>query len=201
MVVRFLPVGGPERKAPVPPRDNLAEVVELRSRLVPEETPDAEPAPDLGDPREQAMRRLARSAQSVTEIERFLRGKGHQPEAIEPVVREFLDRGYLDDLALAKAQTGILRERKRMSTRIIERTLNERGIPREFIGIALAEFDPEGDDEDRVLREAARDRARKMGSLDRATAERRLIAFLARRGFGGSSVRDIAREALDEAAR
>lgn len=199
MVVRFLPVGEPKRQAPVPPRENLAEVVELRSRLVPEEleTPD----PVLGDPREQAMRRLARSAQSVTEIERFLRGKGHLPEAIDPVVREFLDRGYLDDLALARAQTQALRERKRMSTRIIERTLGERGVPREFIGIAISELDPEGEDEDQILREAARDRAKRMGSLDRATAERRLIAFLARRGFGGGKVRDIARQALDEAAR
>ena len=45
--------------------------------------------------------------------------------------------------------------------------------------------------------EVALTRARQLGRLDRATAERRLVGFLSRRGFNGSTVRNAVREALD----
>ena len=63
---------------------------------------------------------------------------------------------------------------------------------------ALGELDV--DEEFALLRETAQDRARKLGGLDRQTAERRLLGFLARRGWSGEPAMRAAREALDGSA-
>lgn len=199
MAVRFLPVPGAGDPSPAPERENLADVVQLRSRLVPAPEPEEPAEKPLGDATDQALKKLARRPHSVRELEQFLRGLGHPGEAIDAVVHRFLQLGYLDDRELALSQAPVLRDRKRASNQVIRRTLGERGIDAAFIAEAIAALDPDGEDEDRVLREAAADRARRLGNLDRATAERRLLAFLARRGWGGSGTRDIARAALDEA--
>ena len=57
------------------------------------------------------------------------------------------------------------------------------------------ELEEDGDD---LVLELARDRVRRLGGLDRTTAERRLVDFLARKGHGGSGAREAARQALDE---
>ncbi|MFL0712965.1 MAG: hypothetical protein ACJLS2_10475 [Microcella pacifica] len=71
-----------------------------------------------------------------------------------------------------------------------------RKIDRDAIEEALSEAqDEHGDD---LVLDLARDRARRLGGLDRTTAERRLVDFLARKGHGGSGAREAARQALDE---
>jgi len=206
-------------------RDNLAEVIELRSRL-PLLRPHSHKSQNLGTdeavaPRAElivlptvtghegrslvatepsaatsdAIRLLARKARSSGELRRELAALGHDSIEIEAVVLDCESSLYLDDLGLARVLCESLREKKRASRAQIRMKLKERLLPDAVIEEALGELDE--DEEHELLKQAAVDRARKMRGVDRQTAERRLLAFLARRGWSGERALRVAREALD----
>lgn len=143
------------------------------------------------------MHALSRRGQSRAEIGDLLLRR----EIDVCVVESELDRlegvGLIDDRALAADLVDRLRTRKKLGPSALRQELMRRKIDRDAIEEALAEA-AENDDGDDFVLELARDRARRLGGLDRTTAERRLVDFLARKGHGGSSARDAARQALDE---
>ncbi|MBL5974290.1 MAG: hypothetical protein D3X82_11130 [Candidatus Leucobacter sulfamidivorax] len=222
MAVRFLP----EREAPenVPERDrgDLAEVIDLRSRLTraPEQAAiersasgrgsadqsaaeqsaaDSQGAAEAdGGPArtaaEDGVRLLARKSRSSGELRRELSALGHDTPDVEAVLLEFEGNLYLDDLGLARVLAEGLRERKRASRAQIRAKLRERLLPDGVIETVLVELDDEQEDE--LLRAAAEERARRLRGLDRQTAERRLLGFLARRGWSGEPAIRACREAL-----
>ena len=202
MAVRFLPQPVEGRSAPQPgDRVNLAEVIDLRSRLQPVAT-EAEARLETGsEPEhvrtamEDAVRLLARKARSSGELRRELHALGHDHAEVDGVVLECETRLYLDDLGLSRVLAETLRARKRASRSQIRLKLRERLLPDGVIETTLGELDY--DEEHELLRAAASERARKMGGLDRQTAERRLLGFLARRGWSGERAVRVAREALD----
>lgn len=233
MAVRFLPDREPPDRAPERDRGDLAEVLDLRSRL-PRAVNDAAerraPSPAVGPgvpgagagvetevelgagtragigasedadlartANEDAVRLLARKALSSGELRRELLALGHDAFEAETVIDEFVAGLYLDDAGLARVLTEGLRERRRASRAQIRVKLRERLLPDDAIEAALAELDD--DDEQELLRETARARARRLGGLDRQTAERRLLGYLARRGWSGERATRACREALDE---
>ena len=252
MAVRLLPQPVEGRNAPpAGDRENLAEVIELRSRLQPvasevgrsvpvrAEEPRGvaqiaqlrahaeaiQAAPGSADDEaasahkarsermagrereagsapvnartamEDAVRLLARKARSSGELRRELCCLGHDHAEVDGVVLECENRLYLDDLGLARVLAETLRDRKRASRSQIRSKLRERLLPDGVIETAVGELDD--DEEHELLRAAASERARKMGGLDRQTAERRLLGFLARRGWSGERAVRVAREALD----
>lgn len=240
MAVRFLPPQGDSASRATGDRENLAEVIELRSRLRPadpESDADAAKAPRAtrrvvqiaelrastdeiqaaheaealaGDESrdetesvrtatDDAVRMLARRARSAGELRRELLALGHDHAEVEEVVLECESRLYLDDLGLARVLTETLRARKRASRSQIRLKLRERLLPDGVIEEVLGELDD--DEENDLLFAAANERVRKMGGLDRQTAERRLLGFLARRGWSGERAIRVAREALDRDAR
>ena len=242
MAVRFLPASGAAPSGPAPERSDLAEVIDLRSRLirrtdpVVDQSPGVEaPAEDrvkdpiaevtrlraavkeieseapagsepheadvIADPSdarsaaEDGVRLLARKARSHGELRRELIQLGHEANEVERVLLEFEGSLYLDDLGLARLITEGLRERKRASRSQIRMKLRERLLPDGVIEEVLGELDD--DEEFALLRAAAEERARRLSGLDRQTAERRLLGFLARRGWSGERAVRAAREALD----
>lgn len=144
----------------------------------------------------EAVRILARKQLSEVELKHELLKREHDPRDVEQVVYEFIDRLYLDDEALARALSESLRERKHSSRAEIARKLHQRFIDRTVIDTVISEIDL--DSENTLLHEAAQGRARRLLGLDRETAERRLLGFLARRGWQGEAARNAARQALDE---
>lgn len=245
MVVRFLPI---EREPSRPPatRGDLAEVIELRARMVKPRATNAGATEPKHGAREaevvqladskvavaraelteieqqvglgsdaleathnssetiensaeaDAVRLLARRARSSGELRRELAALGHSATDVEEVVLHCEGSLYLDDLGLARVLTEGLRERKRASRGQIRLKLRDRLLPDGVIEQALSELND--DEEDELLRKAASDRAGKLKGLERQTAERRLLGFLARRGWGGERAVRVAREALDNAA-
>lgn len=143
---------------------------------------------------EDAVRVLARKARSSGELRRDLERLGHDPHEVADVIAEFQESLYLDDVGLARIVTEKLRDAKGASRGQIRRKLQERFFDDTAIETALADLDE--DEEDDLLRAAAADRARRLTGLDPQTAERRLLGFLARRGWGGEPARRAAREAL-----
>lgn len=144
---------------------------------------------------EDAVRLLARRARSSGELRAELVALGHDSNEVEDVIDEFVRSLYLDDLGLARIVTEKLREGKRASRAQIRQKLRERKFDDEAIETALGELDD--DEEFALLRRTAVERARRLGGVDRQTAERRLLGFLARRGWSGEPAVRAVRDALD----
>lgn len=142
-----------------------------------------------------SMHALTRRGQSRAEIAELLRRREISAFAIEGELERLESVGLIDDRALAIELVDQLRTRKKLGPSAVRNELMRRKIDRGAIDEALAEGD-DSDDDDRVF-DLARDRARRLGGLDRTTAERRLVDFLARKGHTGGTARDAARRALD----
>jgi SOS response regulatory protein OraA/RecX len=65
------------------------------------------------------------------------------------------------------------------------------GVERSLIDRAIAAEWPEGRDRSAVPLALARKRAAQLASLPRQTRRRRVVAYLARRGFSGREITDI----------
>jgi len=141
-------------------------------------------------------RGLGRRALSLAEARARLRADGLTDSEAAEVVEDFVQRGWLDDAVLAEQLVFSATTRKDMGTRAVRQLLVKRLVNREVIDAVIGEL-PD-DDAERAL-EFARTKARAMTRFDDATATRRLMGMLARRGFGGSSAGQAARAALAEA--
>lgn len=168
--------------------DALADIVDSDAEFTPEPRPSAY---------EDGVKLLARKARSSGELREELLRAEHDHAEVDAVIKEFVRSHYLDDLGLARAVTEKLRSSKRASTSQIRVKLRGRKLPDDAIEVALSELDT--DEEFALLRETAADRAQKLSGLDRQTAERRLLGFLARRGWSGEPAMRAARDALDGA--
>ncbi|WP_251449260.1 regulatory protein RecX [Microbacterium sp. Marseille-Q6648] len=161
--------------------------------------PDRDEAAREGAERDAAERTLLRKLRvrslSVREARSVLGEQGLPTDEVDDVLQTFLDRGYLDDAALAEQLTHAAVDRKGHGRRVIAQTLAKRGVPRDVADAALEAL-PD-DDAERAL-EFARSKARSMASLDGDTALRRLMGQLARRGYGGSAAMSAAKQALAE---
>lgn len=226
MVVRFLPTTTDPVPVADDARGDLAEVIELRARLpravrddaaqsagvtvTPESVAKlvevtAETAVGTDSPSAAALesamlasvRLLARRPLSSGELRRELLGRGHPEHDVEEAIAECETSLYLDDLGLARVVCENLRERKGASRSQVRVKLRERLLPYEIIEVALGELDDNAEWE--LLRAAAADRARKLAGLERPVAERRLLGYLARRGWSGEAAVRAVRAALDTA--
>ncbi|WP_168223263.1 regulatory protein RecX [Plantibacter sp. M259] len=146
-----------------------------------------------------AVRRLARRGCSEWEIAELLRGHDAAPDEVEHVLAELRRRGYLDDAELARQLVESLHTRKGQSRAVIGRELSSRRIDASIVSEALEAIDD--DDELRRALVVAEKRAGQLRSLDQATAERRLSAYLARRGYGSVIIREACSRALSGSKR
>lgn len=147
---------------------------------------------------ETAVKLLARKPLSSGELQRALVVAGHPEFDAQDAVAQCLESLYLDDDALAESVAQKLRDSKGESKARIRQKLRERHLPDTAIDAALENLDDDAEFE--LLRQTAQDRARRMAGLDRPTAERRLLGFLARRGWSGERATKAVREALDGSA-
>jgi regulatory protein len=137
---------------------------------------------------------LARRGLSRRETERHLRDRGFDEQEIADELTRLERDGYVDDIALAQNLVGSLQERKGLGRSAIAAELTRRLLAPAAIEYALDLIDT-GDELSRA-RDLAVKRARQLSGLDRDTAVRRLSAFLARRGYGGSTIRAAVDHAL-----
>lgn len=143
-----------------------------------------------------SMHALTRRGQSRAEVADLLARRELPPEVVETELERLTAVGLIDDHALAHDLVDRLRSRKKLGASALRAELQRRRLDREAIEAALtAVADDDADTE--LVDELARDRARRLGGLDRVTAERRLVDYLARKGHTGSRAREAARRALD----
>jgi SOS response regulatory protein OraA/RecX len=146
-----------------------------------------------------ALATLTRHDASEAEVRGKLVAKGLDEEDIEAELDRLRRVGLIDDAAFAARLVERLRERKGLGDQAIRSSLRGRHVPQEVIDAVLAEQAEEPETAEARLQEVADDRARRLGSLAYPVAERRLMAYLMRKGYSGSSVRGAVRSALDSA--
>jgi regulatory protein len=156
-----------------------------------------ETAAERGKAYDAAVKLLAVRGRSTQEIVERLRRKGLRKDAVAHAIGRLESEGLLNDAAFAReyAQTRISRGFGRAR---IAADLSRKGVSRHDAELAVAEAG--GDDEqgrrERLLA-LARKRAGQLKGVHREVARRRLIGYLARRGYGGAGVLDVVDQALD----
>jgi regulatory protein len=141
------------------------------------------------------LRALERRAFARADLGRRLARKGHRPEAVASALERAASLGLLDDAGFARNYVETRAARGRGPARLV-RDLLAIGVDRRHIDAAIAAQWPEDADRSAMPRALAARRARQLGALPREAKRRRLVAYLARRGFSGPEVRQAIREAL-----
>ena len=136
--------------------------------------------------RKASINALARKGMSSAEMVTLLENREIDPEEVAAEVERLENAGLLDDRVLAADLVHTLRDRKGLGKSAITAELRRRRVDPSAIDEALESVD--FDDELERATEVAVKRAGQLSSYDRATAERRLSAFLQRRGYSGSVV-------------
>lgn len=143
---------------------------------------------------DKAMEALARRARSRADLERWLRDREFTAAEMEPALSRLLELGVLDDLAFARGfarsrSTGRGHGRRRIASELMRK-----GVARSVIDSVIAELAEELDrTEPEAMEAAASKRAKALGSLEPAVAQRRLWGWLVRRGYDSRSALEISR--------
>lgn len=145
------------------------------------------------------LRAIARRAHGKREIARKLERKGHHARAIAAAVERLARDGLLDDLEFATAYIAAKHERGRGPVRL-RHDLTRLGVATDVVAAALAQLREASHDPLEHPRALAARRIRQLNGLPADTRRRRLTAFLARRGYGGSEARQVVEEALGSPA-
>lgn len=147
-----------------------------------------------------ALDALARRARSRAELQRWLLQRDYPADEVDVVLERLVAARLLDDLAFARGFVqSRLGEGRGYGPGRVRLELMRRGVAREVIDRVLAEHQEDaGVDPAQAVEVAARKRLRSLAGLEPAVAERRLIAWLLRRGFRGGIAGQVARRLLRE---
>ena len=137
-----------------------------------------------------ALRALEGRSFARGDLGRRLQRKGHPRPAVEIALERLAQLGLLDDAAFAQSYVESRAARGRGPARLV-RDLLAMGVERAVIDRAVAGHWPEGSDRSTVPLALARKRAAQLGPLPRQTKRRRLVAYLARRGFSGRDITEL----------
>ena len=120
------------------------------------------------------------------------------PEDVATTVLDrFTEVGLIDDAAFARAWVTSRQAGRGLARRALTAELRAKGVDAEVAADAVETVDD--DDERAAARRLVERRATAMRRLDRATATRRLIGMLARKGYNGGLAAAVVREVLDGA--
>jgi regulatory protein len=139
---------------------------------------------------------LGRRGFARRDLERRLVQHGHPREAARAAIERAAARGLLDDREFAHTYSQLKSERGRGPARLLRDLMAmgvERGLADEAVAAAWA---GEGREVEAALA-LARKRAAQLGPLSRPVKRRRVLAFLARRGFAGPEVRGVVSRLLN----
>jgi len=143
----------------------------------------------------QAAIRLERlRSHAKRDLRRRLILKQHRGEIVDQAIARLEWSGVVDDRRFAETYARSRVVRGRGPSRVL-RDLLTQGVDRRLAEQAVAAaVTQEGVDPAREARAAAERRVKHLRDLPPATKRRRLMAYLVRRGFGGSETRDLVRE-------
>ena len=136
------------------------------------------------------LRALERRSFARVDLGRRLIRKGHPRPAVDAALDRAAGLGLLDDAEFARNYVQTRAARGRGPARLT-RDLMAMGLDRGLIDRALAAEWPEGGDRTAMPSALAAKRAAQLGDLPRPVKRRRVLAYLARRGFAGRDISDL----------
>jgi regulatory protein len=143
-----------------------------------------------------AARLLAMRPRSVYEVLARLRERGHNPSAAAEAVGRLETAGVLDDATYARHFARVRAPRGHGPSRLLHDLL-AKGVDRRLAERAIAEvLDADGLSGTTQARALARKRAQQLKGLALPQQRRRLLAYLARRGFRGHEIQVMVSEVL-----
>lgn len=141
-----------------------------------------------------AVRALGRRSHARFDLCRRLMHKQHPARAVDAALGRLAEQGLLDDGRFALQYAASRAARGRGPARLL-RDLLAQGVDRRVAGEAISRaLVEEGVDPERAARAVAERRARQLAGLPAPVRRRRLVAFLARRGFTGREVLRVVEE-------
>jgi regulatory protein len=159
------------------------------------------PEDDMGDPESVArgicLRALTGAPKTRQQLADLLAQRGVPDDAAETVLDRFTEVGLIDDAAYARAWVSSRQAGRGLARRALSAELRAKGVDPEVAAEAVETVDDE--DERAAAQRLVERRVASMRRLDRATASRRLVGMLARKGYGGGLAAAVVREALDSA--
>jgi regulatory protein len=159
------------------------------------------PEDGSGDPeavaRNLCLRALTGAPKTRQQLADLLAGRGVPDDAAEAVLDRFTEVGLIDDAAFARAWVSSRQAGRGLARRALSAELRAKGVDADVAAAAVEVVDD--DDERAAARRLVERKLPGMRRLDRATASRRLIAMLARKGYGGGLAASVVREAYDAA--
>lgn len=146
---------------------------------------------DLEAAHRAALRAIARRAHARFDLRRRLLQKQHPPAAVDAALDRLSAAGLLDDARFARDYAAAKARRGRGPSRLL-RDLQSHGVDRRVAEDAVrTSLADEGVDPAEAVRAMATKRAAQLAGLPPVVRKRRLVAFLMRRGFGGSEMREV----------
>lgn len=139
-----------------------------------------------------ALRLLTARSRTVSDMRERL-GRRFSREAVEQTLARLLEEGLLDDAEFAQQWRQSRERRKPRSRSMIELELKQKGIAEDVIVDTLEDYDSL----DAAYRSATRYAAR-LATADRPTFDRRVGAYLNRRGFDPSVTKQTLQRLRDE---
>jgi regulatory protein len=167
---------------------------------------EAEVDRDLGpeaDPESVARKilldQLTGRARSRADLEKKLSQRNVPADVATRLLDRFEEVGLVDDAAFAREWVAQRQEGRGLARRALAQELRRKGIDDEVAREALDEIDPA--DEEAAARDLVRKKLRSLGRVDDATATRRLVGMLARKGYPSGLCFAVVRDELAAADR
>ena len=164
--------------------------------------PDVAPGPpedELGDPVSAArgicLRALTGAPKTRSQLADLLAARDIPDDAAETVLDRFTEVGLIDDAAFARAWVSSRQAGRGLARRALSAELRAKGVDAEVAADAVEAVDDDAERE--TARRLVDRKVAAMRRLDRATATRRLMGMLARKGYNGGLAAAVIREALD----
>ena len=160
-------------------------------------TPEDPPADPEAVARAICLRALTGAPKTRQQLADLLAKRDVPEDAATAVLDRFTEVGLIDDAAFARAWVNSRQAGRGLARRALSAELRAKGVDPETAAEAVEAVDDE--DERVAARRLVERRAGSMHRLDRATATRRLMGMLARKGYNGGLAAAVVREVLDEA--
>ena len=139
---------------------------------------------------------LTGQARSRKELADKLAAKNVPGELAERLLDRFEEVGLVDDAAFARAWVESRQRGRGLAPRALAQELRRKGIDDEVAREALEEIS--ADDQEEAARVLVRRKLKSVRSVDTATATRRLVGMLARKGYSAGLAFTVVKEELGD---
>jgi len=141
------------------------------------------------------LRALTGAPKTRQQLSDLLADRDVPDDAAETVLDRLTEVGLIDDEAFAEAWVSSRQAGRGLARRALKAELRAKGVDDDVAATAVEAVDD--DDERETARRLVERKLPSMRRLDRATATRRLMGMLARKGYSGGLAAGVVREALD----